>query len=428
MKLRNIFFLMLSVLLVNCSDDDNDMTLSQDDFSNVKYDQQTLEVQINTAQEWTATSLVPWCEVSDAVGKGNATLVLTLQPNIGPARTGKVVIWTEEGQEDIEFSQEAYTGSGEFHYQLPVVFHVLYKDNTPAQKITRERLVEVLAGVNKYFKGESKWSGGEQAQDMNLEFVIADKDEAGETTNGVEYIQVADNVIDCDKMMSDAKYIQYLWNPNKYINVFIYEFKAVQGGMILGVTHLPQTVRGQYALPGLNVVKEAYLTKSNLNFPKCVSLNSKTAYQDTEAGAANPNGLDFIVTAAHELGHYLGLHHAFNEDTKGACIDTDYCEDTPPYDREYYMAAYLPWLEQQQQNTFANAAKRIDCRTEDFFTSYNLMDYEFGYMDRFTTDQRTRVRNVLMYSPLIPGPKIYPTGVSTRAVEGVLDIPYTIVK
>lgn len=428
MKLRNIFFLMLSVLLVSCSDDDNGMTLSQDDFGNVKYDQTTLEVQINTAHEWTATSLVPWCEVSEAMGKGNATLVLTLQPNVGPARTGKVVIWTEEGQEDIEIAQEAFSGSDEYHYVLPVVFHVLYKDETPEQKITRERLVEVLAGVNKYFKGESKWPGGEQAQNMNLEFAMADKNEAGEACNGVEYIKVADNVIDCDKMMSDAQYIQYLWNPNKYINVFIYRFKDVQGGTILGVTHLPQTVKGQYALPGLNVVKEAYLTKNNLSFPKCVSLNSLTAYENTESGAPMPKGTDFIVTAAHELGHYLGLHHTFNEGTSGSCVDTDYCEDTPPYDRNYYLNAYLPLLKQEGKYTVENVTKRIDCRNDQLFTSYNLMDYEISFADRFSVDQRARVRHVLTYSPLIPGPKIYPAGASTRAIEGVLDIPYTIVK
>lgn len=59
---------------------------------------------------------------------------------------------------------------------------------------------------------------------------------------------------------------------------------------------------------------------------------------------------------------------------------------------------------------------------DDVFTSYNLMDYEISYADRFTPNQRERMRHVLEYSPLIPGPK---RTASTRSVapQGVLDIP-----
>ena len=34
------------------------------------------------------------------------------------------------------------------------------------------------------------------------------------------------------------------------------------------------------------------------------------------------------------------------------------------------------------------------------------MDYYYGYRDRITPDQRTRIRHVLDHRPLIPGPKI----------------------
>ena len=37
------------------------------------------------------------------------------------------------------------------------------------------------------------------------------------------------------------------------------------------------------------------------------------------------------------------------------------------------------------------------------------MDYSVSYSDRFTDDQRDRIRHVLTYSPLIPGPKSYQT-------------------
>lgn len=38
--------------------------------------------------------------------------------------------------------------------------------------------------------------------------------------------------------------------------------------------------------------------------------------------------------------------------------------------------------------------------------SRNIMDYEFGYLDRFTLEQRKRVWTVLENAWLLPGPKI----------------------
>lgn len=55
------------------------------------------------------------------------------------------------------------------------------------------------------------------------------------------------------------------------------------------------------------------------------------------------------------------------------------------------------------------------------------MDYEICYSDRFTNDQRKRIRYVLSYSPLTPGPKKIGASIRT-AIEGVLDLPMVIVK
>ena len=98
-------------------------------------------------------------------------------------------------------------------------------------------------------------------------------------------------------------------------------------------------------------------------------------------------------------GHYLGLFHVFSGGDNGQT--TDYCEDTPDYDRP----AYDTWLASVSRLTFAQAAQRQD-RNGTTFTSYNIMDYYYSYRDRITPDQRARIRHVLDYSPLIPGPKI----------------------
>ena len=54
--------------------------------------------------------------------------------------------------------------------------------------------------------------------------------------------------------------------------------------------------------------------------------------------------------------------------------------------------------------SFTKAIKRTNCEGEDF-DSHNIMDYSVTCADRITEDQHKRIRNVLYYSPLIPGPK-----------------------
>ena len=69
------------------------------------------------------------------------------------------------------------------------------------------------------------------------------------------------------------------------------------------------------------------------------------------------------------------------------------------------VCGYDTWLASVYRPTFAQAAQRQD-RNGTTFTSYNIMDYYYSYRDRITPDQRARIRHVLDYSPLIPGPKI----------------------
>ena len=55
------------------------------------------------------------------------------------------------------------------------------------------------------------------------------------------------------------------------------------------------------------------------------------------------------------------------------------------------------------------------------------MDYSVSYSDQFTQDQYNRVRHVLAYSPLIPGPK-KGQGRARSAAEGFLKLPIRVVK
>jgi len=440
MKTKSILYLLLGLLITACGNDSEPpITLSQNSFQNVSYDQTSLEVEIRTSMSWTATSLVSWCKVSEGQGTGSATLKLLLEPNIDKNRIGTVKIWTEKEIMEITIQQTALPAGQEYHYKIPVIFHVLYNNQTDnKQYVSQTRLVEILKNVNAYYRGETLYNGGDAGIDLNLEFVLAENDENGNTltTPGVEYVKFESMPLDCEAFMSEKRYVDMLWDPNQYINIMLYNFAEVDGGnsVILGISHLPLSVNGSTYLEGLPSTPYAYLTKENLTYPKCVSINSLYIYED-QGEKGSYNSMNVNVTLAHELGHYLGLHHAFDENDDSSlstqCINSDYCDDTPSYNRVAYMMNLMAMISEANQQgktlSMAEAVKRENCKTGEIFSSYNLMDYEISYSDRFTKDQGKRVRHVLTYSPLTPGPKKGNT-VTRSVVNGPLDLPMVIIK
>lgn len=440
MKLKNISYLLICMSLLGCEKNSTPSTeVSQTAFSNLSYEETNIEIELRTGSEWTATSMATWCTVSQGKGTGDARLNIAVEANIGGERSGEVKIWTPDKLVTISIRQNAMPAEQEYHYKIPVVFHVLYNDqNDSKQYIPQARLAGILKKVNAYYRGETLYNGGSTGVNMNLEFVLAEKDEKGNTLSdpGVEYVKFDNMPLDCEEFMSAKKNVDLLWDPNRYINIMLYNFDTVDGGnsIILGISHLPLSVSGNNYLIGLPPTSYNYLTKENLSYPKCVSINSLYAYEET-GNDGRYNSFDVNVTLAHELGHYLGLHHAFDENDDASltdkCIDTDYCEDTPSYNRIAYIANLTAMLQEAQQTgkevSMAEAATRENCKTGETFKSYNLMDYEICYSDRFTNDQRHRIRHVLTYSPLTPGPK--KTKVDTRSViSGPLDLPMVIVK
>lgn len=440
MKMKNALFLLLSILVAGCGKDSDPATeVSKTDFENLSYEETVLEIEIKTDLKWTVTSLVDWCKVSQAKGSGSATLKLKLEANIGEARSGVVTVWTEQETIELKIQQTAIPVGQEFHYKTPVVFHVLYKNKGDnKQYVTKERFAKILQNVNSLYKGQEQHKGGDVGVDMNLEFVLAEADEEGNelATPGVNYVEFTSIPMDCESFMSDERYVSMLWDPNQYINVMVYNFAAVDNGTILGISHLPLSVTGSNPLEGLQQTTYSHLEKENLRYPKCISINSLFIYEDMGVNGAYNSG-DVNVTLAHELGHYLGLFHAFDEDgntnsgLSTQCVNSDYCDDTPSYNRIAYTFYLRALLEEAAQAgnpaSLSEAVKRENCKTNEVFSSYNLMDYEVSYSDRFTNDQRERIRNVLTYSPLTPGPKR--GAAATRSIiHGKLDLPMVIMK
>lgn len=420
----------MGLIAQSCNEDDNErLNLSSESFSGISPEGETLSVAVSSDMAWEATSSDPsWCAVDPSKGHGDGNLTITVAPNFDSSERRAVVTVTAASgtsRRTVEIVQQKGDISIEdYRYNIPVIFHVLYRsESDPSQYIRAGRLKEILAGASNLYA--HNYSG----IDMGVTFSLATTDPNGKALSlpGVEYVRWdGEYPIDPYDFMQDdsGRYVKYLWDPNRYINVMIFNFKGDGGDeVVAGISHLPLSYTGSY-LEGLNEVEYQTLTLDNLAFPYCVSINSLYIDNTSADPSFDPN--EAVVTLAHELGHYLGLHHAFSESEDGGCEDTDYCADTPSYDRYDYMS-YIYYLYETGSPlfTFENLVKRTSCDGSTF-VSRNIMDYYLCYNDSFTPDQRARVRHVLMYSPLIPGPKLTVSGKSRAAVEGRLDLPIAV--
>jgi PKD repeat protein len=246
--------------------------------------------------------------------------------------------------------------SGAVHI-IPVVFHVIhtYGDEN-LSKATLENQMRILnenfrrlnasrVNTRPIFQGD--------AADCEIEFRLATKDPNGNCTDGITrtYSQLTHDTRD------DVKSL-IRWDNTKYLNVWVVAYVRPPNGnpdfVSGGFAYLPWSLPGTNAVDGIVVRADGLLSNSSS-----------------------------VLT--HEVGHYLGLNHTFNNGCGGSNCATsgDRVCDTPPVSEA--SSGCNP-----SANTCSNDSPNLPDQIE------NYMDYSSGScQNMFTWGQKALMDLIL---------------------------------
>lgn len=272
--------------------------------------------------------------------------------------------------------------------EMPIIFHVF--SNGPM--INESQMSAEITKLNANFSNATRTSFRSNVNAVNgyFRFRLADRDPNGNSmeTIGFNRIEVAADFSDDSPEYLQTKFDE-MWDPNRYINVFIENI-----GFAAGFAYLPTL--SNPAVPGLQVNSDPEPT---INYPYSISLDYRFAIE-----LSNPN--PYVL--GHEVGHYLGLYHTFHN-----CGPGDYVDDTKPHSIDNLSPAQV----------FNNS--RRSCLGENFLST-NFMDYVRD-VDHFTFDQRERMNAVYENGLFIPrqsnqSARMLPTkkGTLDRSIEPII--------
>jgi gliding motility-associated-like protein len=174
---------------------------------------------------------------------------------------------------------------------IPVVVHIIH--NNGPENISNLQVQTAISNINSKFL---------ESDSMQIQFCLAQRDPNGNPTDGITRdVSVLTN----ETMETDDIALKNInrWSPTCYLNIWVVSGinSLSSGSAVIGYAYLPSA----HGMPMDGVVIEAgYFGSSTTN----------------------------DAVGAHELGHYLGLYHTFeNACSNNNCLlEGDLVCDTPP--------------------------------------------------------------------------------------------------
>lgn len=231
---------------------------------------------------------------------------------------------------------------------IPVVVHIIH--NGGPENISDAQVQSQIQILNEDYGKMPGTNGDGNGVDTKVRFCLANKDPYGNCTNGI--VRVNSPLTNHQSYQRALLKELSFWDNTRYLNIYI--VKSINGN-----------VGGYSSFPGGPPAEDGVVVRHNLFG------NTGTA----SSGVGR--------TTTHELGHWFGLYHTFNNGCgTDTCSDGDYVCDTPPQ--------ALPSYNCSTKNTCSNDVPDKNDQKE------NYLNYTPGTcQNMFTNGQRKRIQATL---------------------------------
>lgn len=288
-------------------------------------------------------------------------------------------------------------------YRIPVVFHVVWRNNFPDQNIPDICITRQITILNEAYRAINQDRNnlrpvfGLDAEDSGIEFYLADIDPQGKPTNGI--VRKSTNTrftinplvgINID-MKSSAKGGSDPWPVDRYLNIWVVNmplnFLGVEQVSVIGFATPPTNLENwpANALDGVGadgiVMQYHFIGDNNPAFNKLPS-----SFSLADRGRS----------LVHETGHYLGLRHIW-ADKGNPLLGTPSCNNSQGA-REDDGMDDTPYCGGNSQTTGCSATKNscVDGSPDLPDMWENYMDYsEERCQVLFTPEQIEFMRKVI---------------------------------
>lgn len=185
-------------------------------------------------------------------------------------------------------------------YIIPVVVHVLYNGGT--ENISDAQINSQILALNEDFGKTPGTKGDGLGVDTKVRFRLAKRTPDGRCTNGI--VRIKSTLTDHKTVDRQKLKELSFWDNKRYLNIYV--VKSIDNGSgTLGYASFPS---GPDESDGIVVLHRAF---------------------GRIGTAVVPNNLGRTMT--HEIGHWFGLYHTFQEGCgTDTCTTGDYICDTPP--------------------------------------------------------------------------------------------------